>query len=181
MNKVKFNLKNVHYCPIDSESGEYSETVYALPGAVSLSLDAKGDIETFYADGKVYYQSAANNGYSGSLEVALITEEFRVQILNEIKDETTKNITENANNQPLSFALAFQIDGDVKETLFWFFNCTVTRPSTEASTLEDSKTPATDSMSISCAPDENGRVKVTTSDDTSESDRKTWFDAVVTK
>ena len=44
----------------------------AIPGAVSISLDAEGESSPFYADGIVYFRSVTNNGYSGDLEMALI-------------------------------------------------------------------------------------------------------------
>lgn len=52
---------------------------------VSISLDAEGETNPFYADGIVYYRKVANNGYSGDLEIALIHEWFRTEIF-------TKNI-----------------------------------------------------------------------------------------
>ncbi len=179
-NKVKFNLKNVHYAPVTGEeAGELQYgAVEAIPGAVSLSLEAQGDIEPFYADGIIYYQSAANNGYSGDLEIALTPDKFREDILQEKLDETNHVLTENVNVQLKNFALGFQIDGDQSETLFWFYNCSVSRPTTEASTVESSKTPQTDTLSISCAPAPNGDVRVKTTAETGEEKRKTWFDSV---
>ena len=66
-NKVKYNLKNVHAAKLTrTEDGGYSyETPRAIPGAVSISLDAEGDTSPFYADGIVYFRSVSNNGYSG--------------------------------------------------------------------------------------------------------------------
>lgn len=182
-NKVKFNLKNVHYAPITAEAeGKFTYgSPVAIPGAVSLSLEAQGDIEPFYADGIIYYQSAANNGYSGDLEIALVPDQFRKDILMETEDETDKVLIENVNAQYKNFALGFQIDGDQTETLFWFFNCTVSRPTTEASTLEGSKTPQTDTLSISCAPDPEGNVRVKTGAETDEGKKKSWFSKVWTK
>lgn len=182
-NKVKFNLKNVHYAPIETETAEkltYGE-VKAIPGAVSLSLEAQGDIEPFYADGIIYYQSAANNGYSGDLEIALTPDEFRKVILCEVEDETDKVLTENVNVQFKNFALGFQIDGDQTETLFWFYNCSVTRPTTEASTNEATKTPQTDTLTIACAPAPNGDVRVKTTAETPEEKKTAWFRTVYAK
>ena len=53
-NKVMFNLCNVHYA-VKTDAGYL--TPVKVPGAVSLSLEAQGDEEKFYADGIAYYVS----------------------------------------------------------------------------------------------------------------------------
>ena len=87
-NKVKYNLKNVHAAKLTvGEQGAFTYAApQAIPGAVSISLDAEGDTSPFYADGIVYFRSNTNNGYSGDLEIALIPEWFRTDILLEEKD-----------------------------------------------------------------------------------------------
>ena len=61
-NKVKYNLKNVHAAKL-TETVSKGVTTYtyatpqAIPGAVSISLDAEGDSSPFYADGIVYFRS----------------------------------------------------------------------------------------------------------------------------
>jgi phi13 family phage major tail protein len=62
-NKIKYNLKNVHAAKLTlSDSGEYTyDTPKAIPGAVSISLDAEGESNPFYADGIVYFRSTSNN------------------------------------------------------------------------------------------------------------------------
>lgn len=173
-NKVKFNLKNVHIAPINKETGEY-DAVFALPGAVSLSLDAQGDIEKFYADGIVYYQSAPNNGYEGDLELALVTDEFREKVYNEVPNED-KVAIENVENIFNDFAMGFQVDGDVHNTLFWYYNCSATRPSQEASTNEDSKTPQTETLNLSCVADKDGNIRAKTTTETSDEIRNKWWE-----
>ena len=100
-NKVKYNLKNVHAAKLTrGEDGSFTYAKpKAIPGAVSISLDAEGDSSPFYADGIVYFRSTANNGYSGDLEIALIPEWFRTEILKEELDNNgvlieKANITE---------------------------------------------------------------------------------------
>lgn len=53
-------------------------------------------------------------------------------------------IVENADASPVDFALGFEVQGDVKGTKTWFYNCGCTRPSVEADTKETGATPKTD-------------------------------------
>ena len=87
-NKVKFGLSNVHIAPITSTSGSsYTyDTPFAVKGAVNLTLDPEGDSADFYGDNTKYFTDAANQGYTGSLEIAMITDEFRTKILGESTD-----------------------------------------------------------------------------------------------
>lgn len=175
-NKVKYNIKNVHYAP-KKEDGTGYETPTAVPGAVSVSLSAKGEMKNFKADGITYFVTSSNGGYEGDLEMALIHDQFRIDVLNEEKDANNVMV-ENANAQAKEFALGFDIDGDVKTIRFWFLNCKATRPSTESSTTEDSKDPKTDKISLTCAPDADGNVRVKTTEDTPDDVYDGWYDAV---
>jgi phi13 family phage major tail protein len=88
MDKVKFGISNCHVFPIISMNAgipTYASPI-AVPGAVSFSLDQQGDINKFYADNIVYYQSASNNGYQGDLEVARIPDAVYEQIFKYAKD-----------------------------------------------------------------------------------------------
>lgn len=181
-NKVKYNLKNVHIAK-QTESTETGATTYTyetpknIPGAVSLSLDAEGEISTFYADGIAYFVTSANNGYSGDLEMALIPSWFREEILNEIKDDNGVLI-ENSNNDTNPFALLFEFDGDVKEIRRCLYNCTCTRPSIESETKEDTVEPGTETLTIKNSPRADGLVKAQTGPDTADTAFKAWYSAV---
>lgn len=143
-------------------------------------MEAKGELSPFYADGLKYYTSSSNDGYEGDLEVALITDAFREKILNEVVD-TNKVLFENANSNPVEFALGFDIDGDQKTTRFWFYNCTATRPSTASSTTTETKEPTTDTITVSCAPNEDGIVRAKTTADTTEAVYEGWYKTVYEK
>ena len=58
-NKVKYNLKNVHAAKL-TETVSKGVTTYtyatpqAIPGAVSISLDAEGDSSPFYIVGRFF-------------------------------------------------------------------------------------------------------------------------------
>lgn len=148
-NKVKFGLSNVHIAPITaaSTSGFTYDTPFALPGAVNLTLDPEGESADFFGDNIKYFSEYANQGYSGSLEIAMITDEFRTKILGESTDSNGA-MFESTNDTIKDFALGFQIDGDKANRKFWFYNVSAARPSTSSSTIETSKEPTTDTLNI---------------------------------
>lgn len=181
-NKVKYNIKNVHVAKqtetvaADGITYEYAAPKN-IPGAVSISLDAEGEISTFYADGIAYFVTSANNGYSGDLEMALIPSWFRVEILNETLDDNSV-LVENANNNTNPFALLFEFDGDVKAIRRCLYNCTCTRPSIESETKEETVEPGTETLSITNSPRTDGLVKAQTGPDTAASTYADWYKSV---
>jgi phi13 family phage major tail protein len=179
-NKIKYNLKNVHAAKLTlSDSGEYTyDTPKAIPGAVSISLDAEGESNPFYADEIVYFRSTSNNGYSGDLEIALIPEWFRTDIL---REELDKNgvLVENSNiAETNKFALLFEFDGDAKSIRHVMYNCNATRPSIESETKEESIEPKTEKLSLTADPRSDGLVKSRTGDTTTETIYNNWYKSV---
>ena len=179
-NKVKYNLKNVHAAKLTkTEDGKYTyATTQPIPGAVSISLDAEGDSSPFYADGIVYFRSTANNGYSGDLEIALIPEWFRTDILKETLDKNGVLIESSKVTEMEKFALLFEFDGDVRCIRHVLYNCTASRPSIESETKEDTIEPGTEKLSLTADPREDGLVKSRTGDSTSEATYNDWYKQV---
>lgn len=180
-NKVKFGLSNVHVAKmIKGEDGVITyDTPFKIPGAVNLSLDAEGDNEPFYADNIKFFESFANNGYSGELEIAKIPDEFLKEILGQ-KIDSIGGVIENINDKITPFAFMYQIEGDVTGTRFCYYNATVSRPSTEAATTEGTKTPNTDTLSITTSAREDTgdvRYKLALSD-TNKTEYNAFFDEV---
>ncbi len=179
-NKVKYNLKNVHAAILTKgESGTYSYgTPQAIPGAVSISLEAEGENTPFYADGIVYFRSTTNNGYSGDLEIALIPEWFRTQILQETLDANGVLIESADNLESVHFALLFEFDGDINAIRHVLYDCTTARPSIESETKEDTIEPGTETLSLAADPREDGLVKARTGDTTSAATYANWYQEV---
>lgn len=183
-NKVKYNIKNV-YVAKQTEETTTGTTTYTydtpknIPGAVSISLDAQGDISTFYADGIAYYVTSANNGYEGDLEIALVPSWFRTDILGEEKDKNGV-LAENANKGTQKFALLFEFDGDVKAIRRCLYNCTCTRPSIASETKEETVEPGTETLTITNSPRKDGLVKVQTGPDTVDGTYTSWYTKVYT-
>jgi phi13 family phage major tail protein len=178
-NKIKYGLEKVYIAKQTEAAGVYTyATPVALPGAVSLSLEAQEESTPFYADNIVYYRTKGNNGYSGSLEVALIPDWFRKEILNE-QEDTKGVLVENANNdKQVYFAMLFEFKGDVKATRHVMYNCTVTRPAVSSTTKEASVTPGTDTLNITCDPRSDGLVKAKTGANTDSEEYDGWYTAV---
>nr|DAR15125.1 MAG TPA: tail tube protein [Caudoviricetes sp.] len=179
-NKVKFGLKNVHYALLTiAENGAISfAKPVPIPGAVNLTMDAQGETSTFYADNGAYFVTTANDGYSGSLEVALIPDSFRQDVLHESLDPTAQVLVENVANQTSPYALLFEFDGDQRAIRHVLYNCTCTRPSVTGSTTTNTKDPTTETMNLTASPLPNGNSKARTTANTPAAQYASWYDAV---
>lgn len=151
-NKVKYGLKNTHYAVVTEANGIVSYgTPKHISGAVNLTLSAAGEHSEFYADDQVYFEENTNNGYEGSIEMALIPDDFRIDVLGDTLDSNGALI-ENANAKPKKFALMYEFDGDAKKTRHVLYSVLPTRPNLEGSTRTSTKEPKTETMDISARP-----------------------------
>ena len=174
MNKIKYNLKNVHAAiQTHTEDGGYS---YETPVAMSLSLDAEGETSPFYADGIVYFRTVSNNGYSGDLEIALVPDWFREKVLKELKDNNGVLVESNTDIEPVYFALLFEFDGDKKAVRHVMYNCSVSsRPTVDSKTKEGSIEPGTETLSLTADAREDGLIKARTGSDTVDKTYQDWY------
>lgn len=153
-NKVVFGLSNVHV-------GTYSVNTYGtatlgtpmhVPGAVNLSIEADTQETVFWADNVKYYVTNADNGFTGTLEMAYIPDAFKTQYMNyalqsdggmaQIKGQDNKNIY-----------LAFESSGDAENRRAIFYNVAIGPISREYSTTEETKDPKTASLPITIVGD----------------------------
>ena len=178
-NKVKFNICNVHYALITvDDDGEVTfGTPVAMPGAVSLSLEPNGEPSNFYADGYAYYTISNNMGYEGDLELAMVPESFRTDVLKESLDDNSV-LVESANVETANFALLFEFDGDVKKIRHVLYNCSAARPNIESATNEEEIEVQTETLAITAAPLANGYVKARTGDSTTDTVYTGWYTSV---
>lgn len=184
-NKIKYGIKKVHWAlaTIASDgSATYGSTV-AEPGAVSISMDAQGDATVFYADNIVYYTGPNNAGYDGTLELALVSDKFKVDVLG-YKVDSKGVLYEDVNAKAQPFALLFEFDGDAKATRHVLYNCTASRPAVGSTTKTEAVEPQTESLSIRATSIYASAlttdiVKGHTNASTDATTYANWYDAVV--
>jgi phi13 family phage major tail protein len=152
-NKVKYGLKSVHYAVITEGVGgaiTYG-TPKPIPGAVSMALTPRGESAEFHADDVEYWRQNTNTGYEGDLEMALIPDSFRIDVLGEIED-LNGAIVENANAVVKNFALLGEMDGDKHKMRFVLYNCLANRPNFGSTTTTATREPQVETLAIVAMP-----------------------------
>lgn len=154
-NKYHYDVKNCHYCKgVQNEDGtiEFGKEVKPLPGLMSIDLGAEGETSKTRADGIDYIVIVSNNGYSGTLNFVKVSDDFKIDCLNEVRDETTGIQYEDADANPSPFALMGEFKGD-KEGIRWiFYNCISSRPKVSGDNKDNQKEPDTEELSVTASP-----------------------------
>lgn len=186
-NKVRFGLKNVYYAVLTEGSTNSFATPVAVPGAVSMTLDSNVSDGTFYADNISYYKTFANNGYTGTLELARIPDAMLKDIFG-MTVGTDKILYEASGVNPKPFAMMFQIEGDQQEELNVLYRVVPTsKPSAGSQTVEETVEPVTQSFDFEALPlvtgvtAQKGLIKGRTVTDTTTAIRSAWFTQVQIK
>lgn len=178
-NKVKFGFKNCYYATItDDGVGNITYgTPVQLKGAVSMSLSPSGETTEFYADDGLYFSQPNNNGYEGTLELALIPEDFKIACLGATKD-TDNVLIEDASKFNSPFALLCEFTGDEKARKFVFYNCMATRPDVASTTKGESLEVQTETLNLTIRANADGIVKAETGDTTTTGVLEGWYSSV---
>ena len=182
-NRVKYGLKNVHAAVWDDDSETY-DTPFAIKGAVSMTVDPDGSSTNFAADNNPKYAVLnVNSGYTGELEIAVLEDDARIALLGEVQDDNGMLIEDASVSSFPSFALMFEIDGNVTAKRYCLYNVTCERPSLSANTTTESTDPDTDTLPFTAGSRElettSGTVEVVkTAIDESQDAYETWYEAV---
>lgn len=170
-NMVEFGLSDVKYATLgyDAKTKQYTVgEIKSLPGAVELSLPASGDETEFYADNGIYYADYTDNGYDGTLTIAKVTDEFKVDVLG-FKQDANGVLYETSDGVTSEIAMWFKFAGDKLNKKRCMYRCKVSRPDIKGKTTEKTKTPNTSQMKIKCMPRlDNKLIKASMPDDGSE-------------
>lgn len=178
-NKVTYGLENVHYAVLSDDGNSIVyEAPKSIPGAVEMTLDANGDSAEFFADNSKYFAQNNNQGYSGKLTIAKVTEEFEADVFGRQTDENGV-IIESINDIPNNIALMFEFSGDKKKTRHVVYNNAFSRPSDSSKTTEDKIEVQTAEMEFSAIPHPYTKiVKTKTGSETTDDVYNNWYEAV---
>ncbi len=183
--KVYFGIKKCYIAPVIKITDEGVPTFgkpVAVPGAVSLKLSPQGDTTKKYADDVTFWTGVSNQGYTGVLELMLLSDEVKTTILNYVKDGKGV-LYEDSQAQPKKFALLFEANTDAKPMRYVFYNCIATRPEEEHKTVEEKIDPGTMSIDIEIAQIyikdlDIWTAHTVTTDETDETVYKNWYSVV---
>lgn len=183
MEKIEYGLQNVYVAKRTVTDGTVTYgTPKAIPGAKSTDLAPTGETTPIYADNIEYITLNSNQGYNGSINFTVIPDWFLEEFMGYVKDANGM-LVEDADAQPVPFALMFQFENDVKAKRHVFYNCVATRPNVASNTKEASITSNDKTLNITARVDSevvSGRkfVKASTTQTTDEAKYNAWFTTV---
>lgn len=147
-NKVEFGLSNLVFGTYEeTSSGVTMGTPMPVPGAVSLTLEKQEEESTFYADNLKFWSSYMDQGFTGEIEVARFSEEFKKTFLG-YKELSDGGISKPKNAVKPNVYFAFQGEGDVEARRVICYNVTLGDAEREYKTTEASIEPVTEKIKI---------------------------------
>lgn len=148
-NKVQFGVSKLHIGTYEvSDLGVVTlGTPYHLPGTVNITLDAESEENAFWADNVKYWTGYSDNGYSGEIENALFTDEFKTKFMNYITLDDG-GLAQIKGKQNKTVYIMFQSEGDKEARRGILYNVTLGQISREYATTEGSVEPQTATLPI---------------------------------
>lgn len=175
-NKVEFGISNLYVCTYEDTAGTVTlGTPVAVPGAVTLTLEPEGDDNTFYADNTAYWSQFSDNGFSGSIEVAMFDDTFKKTFMGYIELDDGGIAQIKGATKP-SVCLMFQSEGDAEARRGILYNVSLGNINRSYNTTEDTVEVDTETIDITVVGD-NGTKIVKVSYDKSMAAYDTLFTA----
>lgn len=163
---------------VDGSGNDVYGTPTMFLGNRQVNWDPAGDLVKVFADGTVIYTGRQNSGYTGSMELTNLDDEFARWVLSESVDQ--KNVQYETKEPTINrFYLIWEWVQDAKNTRHIMYNITASRPSMSATTAGDgdSKTAQYRTLNLTAIPREDGIVKASTRVDVDSTTYSGWFNA----
>ena len=158
INKVEFGISELHVGTYTESGGTVTlGTPYAQKGAVSFSVEVKSEQNNFYADNIVYWAGYSGGTLEGDLEVALFDDKFKKDFLG-YKTLTNGGLANVKNPTKPNVYIAFEVQGDEAARRVILYNCTLGSINRSYNTIEESKEPTTETLSVTCIGDNTSGV-----------------------
>lgn len=177
-NKVNWGLAASAWGKITVDAN--GNDVYGPPikfiGNRQVNFDPTGDDVKVFADGTIILVGRNNTGYTGSIELTSMDDEFAKWVLSESVD--SKNVQYEIKEPTVNrFYLIWEWVQDAKNTRHIMYNCTASRPSMNATTAgdNDTKTAQYRTLNITAIPRADGIVKASTRHDIDSTVYNNWF------
>jgi phi13 family phage major tail protein len=160
-NKVEFGISNLYVgtYSVATNGTVTMGTPYHQAGAVSFSPEEQSESNNFYADNVIYWSGYTGGSFEGDLEVAKFDDTFKKQYLGYVqKSDGGLAVVKNATKP--SVWIAFQVEGDSESRRIIMYNCSLGGITREYSTEEESIEPATETIAVTVAGDNNSGVSM---------------------
>ena len=161
-NKVEFGISNLYVGTYSvSTTGTVTMgTPYHQAGAISFSPEEQSEASKFYADNVVYWSGYTGGSFEGDLEVAKFDDAFKTQFLGYVQKASDGGLAVVKNAVKPNVYIAFQVEGDAESRRCIMYNCSLGGITREYSTIEDSKEPATETINVTVAGDNNTGISM---------------------
>lgn len=180
-NKVNWGLAVSAWGKITVDAN--GNDVYGPPikfiGDRQINFDPAGDLIKVFADGTIIFVGRNNSGYTGSMELTSLDDEFAKWAFSEEVD--SKNVQYEIKEPTINrFYLLWEWVQDKKNTRHVMYNITASRPSMNATTAgdNDSKTAQYRTINLTAIPRADGIIKAFSRIDVDATVYNNWFNAV---
>ena len=161
-NKVEFGISNLYVgtYTVGTTGTVTMGTPYHQAGAVSFSPEEQSESNNFYADNVIYYSGFTGGTFEGDLEVAKFDDSFKTQFLGYIQKASDGGLAVVKNATRPKVYIAFQVEGDAESRRVIMYNCSLGGITREYNTTEDTIEPATETIAVTVAGDNNTGISM---------------------
>lgn len=132
---------------------------YHQPGAVGFSPEPADNDDTFYADDIAYFTDNSSPTRSGDLVVAAFDRDFKTNFLGYV-ESAAGGCAEVVNPVKPNVYIGFQVKGDQSGRRIIMYNGTLGSINREYNTIEESRSPVTESVPTKFIGDEASGIIV---------------------
>lgn len=152
-NKVLFGMKNLHVGTFTEENGVVTMGIpYHQPGSVGFQPSPSDNRNDFHADDIIYWSGYSGEAFSGDLEVAMFSDEFKTQFLGYRKLSNGGLAAVKSGNRPNVY-ISFEIDGDEEKRRVIFYNCSLGSITRNYATKGENVEPVTETIPVTVIGD----------------------------